>query len=242
VPDRSKLDLAALATITYGLYVVTTRAGERRNGLIVNTVVQVALEPCEVSVSINKSSLTHELIMKSGVFAVSVLEETTPLQFIGRFGFRSGRELDKFTGVKFREGENGCPLLAEHTLAVVEATVLTAVDCGTHTTFIAAVTAARRVKPGTPLTYADYQAMKGGRTGKGAATYEVSRAAEKQRKREGSNVMRKYVCTVCGYVYDPELGDPDNNIAPGTPFEKLPEDWVCPVCGAGKDQFEPEEE
>ena len=58
---------------------------------------------------------------------------------------------------------------------------------------------------------------------------------------EGGKIMQKYVCDACGYVYDPAEGDPDNGIAPGTSFEKLPEDWVCPLCGVGKDQFSPED-
>jgi flavin reductase (DIM6/NTAB) family NADH-FMN oxidoreductase RutF/rubredoxin len=239
--EAGRIDLAALNTISYGLYVVAARSGDRRNGLIVNTVVQVTGEPCEVSVSINKASLTHELIVNSGVFSVSVLERDAPLKFIGGFGFRSGRDADKFAGVRWHDGENGCPLLDEWALAVVEARVLTAVDCGTHTTFIAQVTAARTVKPGVPLTYAHYHDVKGGRTGKGAATHQVSRAVEERHGVERMTKMKKYVCTVCGYVYDPETGDPDNGVAPGTPFEKLAEDWVCPVCGAGKDQFELEE-
>ncbi|MBM3314707.1 High molecular weight rubredoxin [candidate division WOR-3 bacterium] len=239
--DPGRVDLAALNTLTYGLYVVTSRDGERRSGLVANTVVQVAGDPCEISVSINKSSLTHELVRKSGRFAVSVLEQETPLEFVGRFGFRSGRETDKLAGVRWHDGAGGCPLLDDHTLATIEARALTAVDCGSHTTFIGQVTDSRIVKPGTPLTYAYYHEVKGGRTGRGAATYEASRSGEGRVKAERKTKMRTYVCTVCGYVYDPENGDLDNGVAPGTPFEKLPDEWVCPVCGAGKDQFEPGE-
>lgn len=235
--DPTKIDLLALGTFTYGLYVVTSASRGRVNGLICNTVVQVALRPCQVSVSINKSSLTHEYISESGVFAVSVLEQDTPLTSIGIFGFRSGRNYDKFAKVAYRRGETGCPLLEDHALATIEARVRTAVDCGSHTTFVADVLAARRVKPGLPLTYAYYHQVKGGKTGKGAPTYGVGSTVTE--KKERTQVMKKYRCAVCGYEYDPELGDPDNGVLAGTPFEKLPDDWVCPVCGAGKDQFEP---
>jgi ferric-chelate reductase [NAD(P)H] len=169
--DAAEVDKAALDTLTYGLYVVTSRDGDRRNGLIVNTVVQVAGEPCQVSVSVNKASLTHEFIAKSGAFAVSVLEQETPMTFIGTFGFRTGREYDKFERVQSHDGVTGCPLIDEHTLAVVEARVRTAVDCGSHTTFIADVVAGHRVKDGLPLTYAYYHEVKGGKTGKGAPGY-----------------------------------------------------------------------
>ncbi len=237
--DPARIDVAALNTFTYGLYVVTTSDGEHHNGLVVNTVVQVAAEPCEVSVSINKNSYTCELIRRSRVFTVCVLEQQTPLEFIGRFGFRSGRDVDKFQGVRWHPGSNGCPVLEEWTLAVVEANVLTEVDCGSHVTFVGRVTAAHQTGSGAPLTYAYYHEVKGGKTGKGAANYAASQAGGKRKERQEK--MRKYVCAVCGYVYDPEVGDPENGIAPGTPFEKLPDDWVCPVCGAGKDQFEPGE-
>ena len=109
--DRSKIDLAAFNAITYGLYVVTARDGEKRNGCIVNTVVQVAGEPCQVSVSVSKLNFTHDMIMKTGQFGVAVLEQDTPLPFIGIFGFRSGRDYDKFAHAQYRDGLTGCPLL-----------------------------------------------------------------------------------------------------------------------------------
>jgi flavin reductase (DIM6/NTAB) family NADH-FMN oxidoreductase RutF/rubredoxin len=238
--DRGRIDLAALGTLTYGLYVVTARDGNRRNGLVVNTVVQVAGEPCQVSVSLNKASLTHEMIVKTGVFGVSVLEQDAPLPFIGIFGFHSGRDHDKFANARYEDGSTGVPLLAERSLATLEARVRTAVDCGSHTTFIADVVASQLVKPGTPLTYAYYHAVKGGKTGKNAPTFAASMAVAIAENIERSKRMKKYVCQVCGFVYDPAVGDPDSGVPAGTPFEKLPEDWVCPVCGASRDQFESE--
>jgi len=238
--DRSKIDLAAFNTITYGLYVVTAREGDRRNGCIVNTVVQVAGEPCQISVSVSKANLTHDFITQTGQFAVSILEQETPLPFIGIFGFHSGRNYDKFAHAGYRDGLTGCPLLTEHTLAIIEAKVRTAVDCGSHTTFIADVVASEVVRPGTPLTYAYYHEVKGGKTGKNAPSYAASTVAGLVQARERNSHMKKYVCQVCGYVYDPAAGDPDSGVPAGTSFEKLPDDWVCPVCGASKDQFEPE--
>lgn len=238
--DQSKVDFAALNTVTYGLYVVTARDGERRNGCVVNTLVQVALTPCQVSVSVNKANFTHEMIVRTGRFAVAVLERDTPLTFIGTFGFRTGRDYDKFAHAQYRDGLTGCPLLTEHTLAVIEAKVRTAVDCGSHTTFIADVVASEVVRRGEPLTYVYYHQVKGGKIGRNSPTYAASMAATVTENTERSHRMKKYVCAVCGYVYDPAAGDPDNGVPAGTPFEKLPEDWVCPVCGASKDQFEPE--
>ncbi len=100
---------------------------------------------------------------------------------------------------------------------------------GTHTIFIGEVVDAAVLTDEEPMTYAYYHLVKRGATPKAAPTYL---------KEEGGDRMDTYECTVCGYIYDPEKGDPDSGIAPGTPFEELPDDWVCPVCGAAKDQFE----
>lgn len=237
---KEQIDQRALDKFTYGLYVVTSRDGERVNGLVVNTVVQVALTPTLVSVTINKNSFTNELIRQSGILAISVLAQDTPLEFIGRFGFRSGREFEKFQGIDYRPGVTGAPLLVDNTIAHVEAWVRERVDCVTHDLFVAEVVNARVIKEAEPLTYAYYHLVKKGKTGKGAPTYREEQK-EKSKFGERGAEMKRYVCSVCGYVYDPAKGDPENGIPAGTPFERLPQDWVCPVCGASKDQFEPEE-
>jgi ferric-chelate reductase [NAD(P)H] len=184
--DRGQIDLAALNTLSYGLYVATSRDGDERNGCIVNTVVQVGGEPCQISLSIAKANLTHDYVRKSGAFAVSVLDRETPLQFIGIFGFHTGRDFDKFARVRYRDGGTGCPLLEEHTLATIEAQVRTAVDCGSHTTFVADVVASRVVRQGRPLTYAYYHDVKGGRTGRNAPTYAASMASPGPRPSKGA--------------------------------------------------------
>ncbi|MGQ9707941.1 MAG: rubredoxin [bacterium] len=234
----SGVDLKALDKLTYGLYLVTSRNGDRLNGLIVNTVVQVALEPCLVTVAINKSSLTNEFIKKSGSFAITILDKETPLEFIGRFGFRSGRGFDKFQGLAYKTAVTGAPIVTEHGIGVIEAKLTDIVDCGTHTLFLGEVVTARQVKDGEPLTYQHYREVKKGKTGKGAPGY---REDKNKVNEERSSGMKRYVCNVCGYVYDPAVGDVENGVPSGTPFESLPDTWVCPVCGAGKDQFEPEE-
>ncbi len=227
------MNLKALYSISYGLYVVGSRKGDRLNGQTANTVIQVSSEPPTISVCINKGNLTHELIKESGVFTVSVLSQDTPLSFIGRFGFKSGRDMDKFDGVNYRIGETQVPIILDHTLAYIEAKVIKDVDAGTHTIFIAELVGADVLKEGEPMTYAYYHQVKRGTTPKTAPSYV------EERKEERIKAV-KYKCTVCGYVYDPEKGDPESGIAPGTPFEELPEDWVCPVCGASKNEFEKE--
>ncbi|OYD14837.1 High molecular weight rubredoxin [candidate division WOR-3 bacterium JGI_Cruoil_03_51_56] len=235
------LDLKALRYLTYGLYILTAHDRGKRNGCIVNTVVQVASKPCLVSVSVSKKNLTHDFIKKTGFFAAQVLTKDVPLKLIGIFGFRSGRDYDKFDKVRFRDGVTGCPVVLEHTLASIEVEVEKAIDCSSHTVFIGEVVRAENLKKGEPLTYAYYHQVKGGKTGKNAPGYKASIAKDNSETEKGDKKMKKYVCSVCGYVYDPDKGDPDSGVKPGTPFEKLPDGWVCPVCGAAKAEFEPQD-
>lgn len=235
MPDE--LDPMVFHLISYGLYVVAAKDDERINGQIVNTVVQVTAEPPRIAVSINKENLTHELIMKSRIFSVSILDETTPLNFIGQFGFKSGRDVNKLLHVKEIGGSDVCPVVLDNAVGYLEVKVIKHVDVGTHTVFIGDVTRGKILRDGTPLTYAYYHQVKRGKTPKRAATYiPPSPVLMERAKTEDS---QKYQCEVCGWIYDPVLGDPEHGIAPGTPFEDIPDDWVCPLCGASKDQFKP---
>jgi len=180
--------------------------------------------------------LTHEYIRESGVFAVSILERDVPLKTVGLFGFKSGRDVEKFGEVRYKRCGLGSPVLLEHSLGYIEAKVVSELDVGTHTIFVGEVVEAEWFRAGEPMTYAYYHEVKRGKSPKTAPTY-----IEEEVKKEAKNIMKKYRCEICGYVYDPEVGDPDGGIKPGTPFEEIPDDWVCPVCGAGKDQFVLEE-
>jgi len=224
----------ALHSLSYGLYIVGSRKGDKINAQIANTVIQVCSEPPTIAVTINKGNLTHEFIKASRVFAVSVLCQDAPLSLIGNFGFKSGRDSNKFDGVNYKLGETKSPIVLEHTVAHMEAKVVNEVDVGTHTIFIGELAAAEVLTEDEPMTYAHYHQVKRGTTPKTAPSYVEDRNV----KKEGESKLAKYKCSVCGYVYDPEKGDPESDIAPGTPFENLPDDWVCPVCGASKDEFE----
>ncbi len=229
------MNLKALFKLGYGLYVVGSRMEGKLNCQIANTVFQITSEPPVVAVSINKENLTHEFIAGSKVFTVSILSRDAPLSFIGHFGFKSGREVDKLEDVNYRLGETGAPIVLDHTLAYLEAKVVNQVDVGTHTIFVGELAEADVMKEGEPMTYAYYHQVKRGTTPKTAPSYIEERKAVAPK-------MAKYKCTVCGYIYDPDLGDPDGGIKPGTPFVEIPDDWVCPVCGASKDKFEKIEE
>ncbi|WP_347488198.1 rubredoxin [Desulfoscipio sp. XC116] len=227
------MDLKALHKISYGLYIITSRKDGQINGQIANTVFQISSDPPTVAVSINKQNLTNEFIRKSKVFGVSILAQEAPLSLIGQFGFKSGRDIDKFKDINYKSGTTGVPCISDHVLACLEAEVINEVDAGTHHIFIGRITNAEVLLEGVPMTYAHYHQVKRGSVPQTAPVY-----VPKQTGREEK--MDKYVCDVCGYVYDPDQGDPENGIAPGTPFDKLPEDWTCPVCGAGKNEFSPE--
>ena len=226
------MDLQALYKIGYGIYIVCSRKGNRFNGQIANTLFQITSEPPTVAVSINKKNLTHEFITESKVFTASVLAQETPLPFIGQFGFKSGRDTNKLENVQYKTGVTGAPVVLENAVSYIEAKVIKEVDVGTHTIFIGEVVGAEVVGNKATMTYEYYHQVKRGTTPKTAPSYIAPE------KKEAKPNMDKYTCKVCGYVYDPALGDTDGGIKAGTPFAELPGTWVCPVCGAPKTEFE----
>lgn len=229
------MNKSAFYKLSYGLYVITSGKEGRFNGQIANTVFQVTSDPPTVAVSINKQNFTHEHISSSRRFAVSILEEATPMTMIGRFGFKCGRDIDKFEGIGTRVGKTGIPIVTDHAVAFIEAEVVGEMDCGTHTIFLGRVVDCDILGTAQPMTYAYYHTVKGGKSPKNAPTYqqtEPPKTAEAPAEKAA-----RYTCSVCGYVYDPQKGDPEGNVPPGTRFEDLPEGWVCPVCGAGRERF-----
>ncbi|MGA2172310.1 MAG: rubredoxin [Sedimentisphaerales bacterium] len=232
------LYLESLFKLSYGMCILSSKAGDKINGCIVNTVFQLTPEPPMVAVSVNRQCLTHQFIGDSRVFAVSILSEAAPISFIGRFGFRTGRDINKFERVKYRLGTTGSPIVLDNAVAFLEAELTQSIDIESHTLFIGRVIACETLDDGAyPMTYAYYRDVKHGRTPKSAATYIEAKPAQAK----GVKIMKKYKCILCGYIYDPALGDPDNGVAPGTAFEDVPAEWVCPDCGAGKGEFEPVE-
>ena len=230
------MNKSAFYKLSYGLYVITSGKEGRFNGQIANTVFQVTSVPPTVAVSINKQNFTHEHILTSRRFAVSILEEATPMTMIGQFGFKCGRDINKFEGIGTRVGKTGIPIVTDHAIAFIEAEVVGEMDCGTHTIFLGRVVECDVLGTAEPMTYAYYHAVKGGKAPKTAPTYQEETPPKPAAAAPAAKADR-YVCTVCGYIYDPEKGDPEGNVKAGTRFEELPANWVCPVCGAGKDQF-----
>jgi ferric-chelate reductase [NAD(P)H] len=166
-----KLDFRMLRDMSYGLYVLTSHDKDYLNGQIVNSVTQVTYEPIRLAVTINKKNLTHQLISKSNVFAISVLNSSVPKSFFQLFGFMSGRDVDKFSNIQHKEGVTGCPVMVENALSVLEAMVFKSIDLGTHTVFIGNAVASEILGEGPSLTYRYYQEDLNGRISKNAPTY-----------------------------------------------------------------------
>lgn len=203
------LDPTALFTLSYGLYVLTAREGDRDLGCIVNTVTQLTENPTRIAVSVNKQNFTNEVIQRTGVFNVSVLTEAALMDLFRHFGFQSGRDVDKFAGRTDPVSENGLRYISGPANALISGKVEQAIDCGTHMLYIALVTEARKLSDAPSMTYAYYFANVKPRP-------QPKPAQEKPR--------RGFVCRICGYFYE---GD------------ELPPDFICPLCKHGAADFEP---
>jgi ferric-chelate reductase [NAD(P)H] len=153
------------------MYIISSNRDDKLNGQVANTVFQITNEPVTIAISINKNNLTHEYIESSRRFTISVLSEETPLQFIGKFGFKTGRREDKFKDVNFKKLESGCPVILDNSICYLEAKVTGKLDCGTHTLFLGELTESEMVKPGKPMTYEYYHLVKKGKTPRAAPTF-----------------------------------------------------------------------
>ena len=126
------MDKKAMYKLSYGLFILTAKDGEKDNGCIVNTVTQVTSEPNRIAVAVNKQNYTHDMIVKTGVFNVSVLTESSKFATYKHWGFQSGADTDKLEAVSFKRAENGVVYIAEETIALICAKVIETIDLGTH--------------------------------------------------------------------------------------------------------------
>ena len=189
----NKNDLTALFNIGYGLYVVTTNDGTRDNGLIVNTVSQVTNTPNRIAVTINKQNYSFHTIQKTGVLNVNCLDVSAPFSLFQRFGFQSGRTVDKFEGLEVLRSDNGLAFLPRYINSFMSLKVESYVDMDTHGMFICTVTEARVMSDAETMTYTYYQ-----------------KNVKPKPETEGKH---GFVCKVCGWIYE---GDelPDDIICP----------------------------
>jgi len=229
------INFEAFFKVSYGLYIVSSGDKNDGNGYIANAVFQVTAEPAQFAICCNKDNHTTKFLKQSEAFSISVLKEDADAEIIGRFGFKSGKEFSKFIGVKAKHGETGVPIVLEDTIAYFECKVTQTMDVGTHILYIGEVVDAELTdKEADPLTYAYYRNTQKGMAPKNAPTYIDKSKLEKEEVAEKAAANK---CPICSYVYDPEKGDPKNGIDPGTAFEDLPANWICPVCGCDKEDF-----
>jgi flavin reductase (DIM6/NTAB) family NADH-FMN oxidoreductase RutF len=188
-----KNDLRALFNIGYGLYVVTTNDGKKDNGCIVNTVTQVTSSPNRVAVTINKDNYTHHVVEQSGIMNVNCLSVEAPFSVFEKYGFQSGRSVDKLADIEVLRSDNGLRFLPQYINAFFSLKVENYVDLGTHGMFICSITESRVITKAETMTYTYYQ-------------NNVKPKPETEGK-------KGYVCKVCGYVYE---GDelPDDFVCP----------------------------
>ena len=189
----NKNDMSALFKIGYGLYVITSNDGARDNGLIVNTVSQVTNTPNRIAVCINKQNYSHHVIKQSGIMNLNCLSTEAPFSVFERFGFQSGRTVDKFEGLTPLRSDNGLSFLPMYINAMMSLKVEQYVDLDTHGMFICEITEARVLSDKPTMTYTYYQ--------------------ENVKPKPETQGKKGYVCKVCGYVYE---GDelPDDFVCP----------------------------
>ena len=198
-----------LFNIQYGLFVVTTCDGDRDNGCISNTVEQVTAQPNRISMALCKESLTTELIQRSGRFTVSILSETADFELFKHFGFQSGRTVDKFADfTDCRRVSNGTLAITRGTNTYLSVDVEQAIDLGTHILFIGLVTEMETLTDVPSATYSYYQ------------EHIKPKPQPIGKTAEGKTVWR---CVICGYEYE---------------GEKLPDDFICPICKHPASDFE----
>ena len=187
-----ELDKTALFAISYGLFVLTAKDGERDNGCIINTVIQATSTPLRVTFTVNKSNLTHDMVLKTGLFNLSILTEQSKFDVYQRFGLKSGKDGDKFADyTAFARSVNGLTYVTEGTNALLSGKVISTMDCGTHTLFLADLTEARKLSGEASVTYDFYH-----------KNIKPKPGAEAQQK-------KGWLCTVCGFIYEGEELPPD---------------------------------
>ncbi len=179
------MDNKALFNIGYGLYVVTAKDGDRSNGCIINTVMQVTSSPLLIAVGVNKQNYTHDLIIKNGEFNISILTEDAPFEVFKHFGFQTGKLVDKLSDYEEKSmGENGLFYLTKYTNAYLSCKLMDVIDFGTHSLFKAEVIDAKVINEDDAVTYTYY--------------HKNIKPKPEQQSKKG------WRCNICGYVHEGE--------------------------------------
>lgn len=212
------MDITALFNLSYGLYAVSSKDGERDVGCIANSVIQVSASPSTLAVSLNKDNYTNPCVLQAGRFTVCILSENADPNVISTFGFSSSRDKNKFESIPHSYTASGLPILQNGICGYIECGVIKTLDCFTHTIIVAEIIDANNAAKEPPMTYAYYHRVIRGKAPKNAPTY----VAEAKNDSETT-----HTCSVCGYIY------------PGSDeeFKALPDSYVCPICGVAKALF-----
>ena len=216
------MDKTTLRNLSCGLYIIGAKDGERNAGCVVNTVTQATSGPVTLTVCIHKDNYTNQCIKKSKAFSVSILSEQAKENTIAVFGFSSSRDRDKFSEAPYGLTPSGLPYIKEGVTGYIQCRVIDFIDNYTHTIFIAEAEEAENLSKDKPMTYAYYHQVIKGKTPKNASSYA-------EEPKEAKAAAGSYKCSICGYVY------------PGSreEFEKLPDDYKCPICRVLKNKFVP---
>ena len=183
-PEGKAVDTAAVRSLSYGLFVLTARDWDKDNGCIINTVQQVTGSPLRISIAVNKENYTHDMVLKTGVFNVSTLTTSASMDLFKHFGFQSGRTADKLANwPEASRSANGVSFIPGFTNAFMSGKVVNAIDCGTHTLFIADVTEAKVLSDEPSVTYQYY-------------FDHIKPKPPVLEQKKG------FVCKICGYVYE----------------------------------------
>ena len=246
------MSLQAFHKLSYGMYLVASEFEGTKAGYIANTAFQLTSSPAQLAISCHKKNESTSIIQQSGIFSISILKKELNVKLIGDFGFMSGSDLDKFKDVETTSSKAGTPIVLNDSVAWFDCKVVKEVDLGTHILIIGEVLESELLLDEDPLTYAYYRERYKMFSPKNSPTYIEKTKLDEERKQIEQELLatkggvieenqdggaEPHVCQICGYTYDPEEGDPENGIAPGTAFEDLPEDYQCPLCSAGKDMF-----
>ena len=216
------MDTKIFRSMSYGVYAVGTMDGERPAGCIANSVMQITSSPATVAVSMNHDNYTNSCMRKHGYFSVSILSESTDPSVIGTLGFSSGKDRDKFADISYEMAE-GVPVVKD-SCGYIVCRIIKEMETSTHTVFLGEVIGAEVLNEGArAMTYAYYHQVIKGKSPKNAPTYLPE---EEKKEAAGEKKLYRFVCQVCGYVYE---------------AESLPADFRCPVCGVGADRFSREE-
>lgn len=179
--------------LSYGLFICTAKDGDKDNGCIINTVTQVASSPNRISISVNKLNYTHDMILKTGAFNVSILSEQATFETFQHYGFQSGKDVDKMIGIEYQRADNGIVYIRNQTNAYISGKVIQSIDLGSHTLFIADVVDGEIFNEEPSVTYAYY--------------FAHIKPKPKKTSKKG------WICTICGYIYEGEIL-PDDFICP----------------------------